>query len=66
MEGTHRYATIAGVVATARRVGVDVLAYLTWAFERRGTHRAEFGAPASQLTPAAYKQSFQDGARKVA
>jgi transposase len=54
-EGAHRAATLLGVVATCRNLGVDIEAYLTWAFVRLGTHRAKFNLPASQLTPAAYK-----------
>lgn len=44
-----------GVVRTAQKHGLDVQAYLTWLFERRGTHRVRFRTKASQLTPAAYK-----------
>ena len=54
-EGAHRAATLLGIVATCRNLGIDIQAYLTWAFERLGTHRAKFDLPASQLTPAAYK-----------
>lgn len=55
-EGAHRAAVLLGIAATCRALGVDPLAYMTWAFERLGTHREDFGnLPASQLTPAAYK-----------
>ena len=54
-EGAHRAATLLGVVATCRNLGVNIEAYLTWAFVRLGTHRAKYNLPASQLTPAAYK-----------
>jgi transposase len=55
VEGAHRWATLLGVVRTAQKHGLDVQAYLTWMFERRGTHRAQFGTHANQLTPAAYR-----------
>jgi hypothetical protein len=54
-EGAHRIATLLGVVATARNVGVDPQAYLTWVFERRGTHAGKYGMRAVELTPMAYK-----------
>lgn len=52
-EGAHRAATLLGVVATARNVGVDVEKYLCWAFERRGTWRHRYDLTAADLTPAA-------------
>ena len=55
LEGAHRWATLLGVVRTAQKHDLDVQAYLTWLFERRGTHRARFGLSAKELTPAAYK-----------
>lgn len=55
IEGAHRWATLLGVVRTAQKHELDVQAYLTWLFERRGTHRARFGMRARDLTPAAYK-----------
>ena len=55
IEGAHRWATLLGVVRTAQKHDLDVQAYLTWLFERRGTHRARFGMAARELTPAAYK-----------
>ena len=54
-EGGHRWAVLLGVVTTARRLGLDVQAYLTWMFERRGTRKDAFGLTAGQLTPAAYQ-----------
>jgi hypothetical protein len=39
-------------------VGVPCQAYLTWAFERLGTHRDLFGLSAEQLTPAAFKATL--------
>jgi len=32
-----------------------VLAYLTWMFERRGSHRKTFAMAAADLTPMAYR-----------
>jgi len=55
IEGAHRWATLLGVVRTAQKHDLDVQAYLTWMFERRGTHKARFGMRAKDLTPAAYK-----------
>jgi hypothetical protein len=46
-----------GIVATCRAIGVPVQAYLTWAFERLGTHRDLFGLDAAALTPAAFKRA---------
>lgn len=54
-EGAHRACVLLGIVATCRTLGVPVQAYLTWAFERLGTHRAQFGLPLAALTPAAFK-----------
>jgi len=62
VEGAHRWATLLGVVRTAQKLGLDVQAYLTWMFERRGTHKARFGLKAKQLTPAAYKAAGCPGA----
>lgn len=59
-EGGHRWATLLGVVRTAQKCDVDVQAYLTWMFERRGTHRHRFNLPASELTPCAYKAHITD------
>ncbi len=49
--GAHRACVLLGIVATCRAVGVPILAYLTWAFERLGTHRDVFALPVEQLTP---------------
>lgn len=61
IEGAHRWATLLGVVRTAQKHDLDVQAYLTWLFERRGTHRARFGMRARELTPAAYKDAGYPG-----
>jgi hypothetical protein len=55
IEGAHRWATLLGVVRTAQKHGLDVQAYLTWMFERRGTHRDTFQMSARELTPAAWR-----------
>jgi transposase len=57
-EGAHRACVLLGIVASCRAVGVPVQAYLTWAFERLGTHRDLFGLDAEQLTPAAFKKTL--------
>ena len=54
-EGAHRACVLLGIAATCRAQGVPVQAYLTWAFERLGTHRETFGLSLEELTPAAYK-----------
>jgi len=36
---------------------VPVQAYLTWAFERLGTHRDVFGLDLAEMTPAALKRA---------
>lgn len=51
-----------GIVATSRAIGVDPRGYMTWAFERRGTHKARFGLTAEQTTPAAYKAALVEAA----
>ncbi len=56
VEGAHRWATILGVVSTARKCGLDVMEYLVWAFDRRGSHRKRFGMSAAELTPMAYRE----------
>jgi transposase len=61
-EGAHRWATLLGVVRTAQKVGVDVLAYLTWLFDRRGTHRHAFDLTAAELTPMAYRAQLETSA----
>jgi transposase len=54
-EGAHRACVLLGIIATCRAIGVPTQAYLTWAFERLGTHRDHYGLAAEQLTPAAFK-----------
>jgi transposase len=54
-EGGHRWATLLGVVRTAQKCEVDIEAYLTWMFERHGSHRKKFAIPVAQLTPMAYR-----------
>jgi len=56
-EGAHRACVLLGIVATCRAIGVPIQAYLSWAFERLGTHRDAFALPVEQLTPAAFKRS---------
>jgi hypothetical protein len=56
-EGAHRACVLLGIVATCRAVGVPIQAYLTWAFDRLGTHRDAFALPVELLTPAAFKRS---------
>lgn len=57
-EGAHRACVLLGIVATCRAVGVPVQRYLTWAFERLGTHRDEFNLLLDELTPAAFKRTL--------
>lgn len=57
-EGAHRACVLLGIIATCRAVGVPCQAYLTWAFERLGTHRDQFGLPVEKLTPAAFKATL--------
>ena len=57
-EGAHRACILLGIMATCRAQGVPVQAYLTWAFERLGTHRDAFDLPAAELTPAAYRRQM--------
>ncbi len=54
-EGAHRACVLLGIIASCRAIGVPTQAYLTWAFERLGTHRNHYGLAAEQLTPAAFK-----------
>ncbi|HHH30271.1 MAG TPA: IS66 family transposase [Polyangiaceae bacterium] len=65
-EGGHRWATLLGVVRTAQKCDVDVLAYLVWMFERRGSHRTQFAMSAAELTPMAYKRLGAPGAIRPA
>lgn len=53
-EGAHRAATLLGIAATCKALGVDTEAYLGWAFTRLGTHRDLYGLSAAELTPAAF------------
>lgn len=57
-EGAHRACVLLGIIATCRTVGVPVQAYLTWAFERLGTHRDVFGLSLEEMTPAAFKKTL--------
>lgn len=57
-EGAHRACVLLGIVATCRPLGVPVQAYLSWAFERLGTHRDVFGLPLEAMTPAAFKATL--------
>ena len=57
-EGAHRACVLLGIIATCRTVGVPVQAYLTWAFERLGTHRDVFALPLDAMTPAAFKKTL--------
>ena len=57
-EGAHRACVLLGIVATCRAVGVPVQAYLSWAFERLGTHRDVFNLPLEAMTPAAFKKTL--------
>jgi len=56
-EGAHRLATLMGLSATCRAIGVDFRGYLAWAFTRLGTHKDVFGLTIDQVTPAAYKRA---------
>jgi hypothetical protein len=59
-EGAHRACVLLGIVATCRALRVPVQAYLTWAFERLGTHREDFGLDLEDLTPAAFKRALSN------
>jgi hypothetical protein len=65
-EGGHRWAILLGIVTTAKRHGIDVQAYLTWMFERRGTARARYGLEPPDLTPAAYKKMLEEQRANIA
>jgi hypothetical protein len=54
-EGAHRAATLLGVTGTCRAIDVNPQAYLTWVFDRLGTHRDIFNLLVEALTPAAFK-----------
>ena len=53
-EGAHRAATLLGITATCRSIGVDPRGYLGWILTRLGTYRDVFALSASEITPAAY------------
>ncbi len=57
-EGAHRACVLLGIIATCRAVRVPSQAYLTWAFERLGTHRDQFGLAVEDMTPAAFKATL--------
>ncbi len=57
-EGAHRACVLLGIVATCRAQGVPAQPYLTWAFERLGTHRDLFALPLEAMTPAAFKKTL--------
>jgi transposase len=54
-EGAHRACVLLGIVATCRALGVPAQAYLSWAFDRLGTHRDVFGLSLDGIPPAALK-----------
>ena len=57
-EGAHRACVLLGIVATCRAQGVHAQAYLTWAFDRLGTHRDLYALPLEAMTPAAFKKTL--------
>jgi transposase len=57
-EGAHRACVLLGIVASCRAQGVPAQPYLTWAFERLGTHRDLFALPLEEMTPAAFKKTM--------
>lgn len=57
-EGAHRAAVLLGIAATCKRLKIDLEAYLTWVFIRKGTHRHKYNLSAAELTPAAYKRAL--------
>ena len=57
-EGAHRACVLLGIVATCRALRVPVQAYLSWAFDRLGTHRDVFGLALEDMTPAAFKKTL--------
>jgi hypothetical protein len=58
-EGAHRACVLLGIVATCRALGVPVQAYLSWAFDRLGTHREAFGLALADITPDAFKDAHK-------
>ena len=57
-EGAHRACVLLGIIATCRDLGMPVQAYLSWTFERLGTHRNVFNLPLEAMTPAAFKATL--------
>ncbi len=57
-EGAHRACVLLGIIATCRAQRVPAQAYLTWAFDRLGTHRDLFALPLEEMTPAAFKKTL--------
>ena len=57
-EGAHRACVLLGIVATCRALGVPILTYLSWAFDRLGTHRDLYGLGLAEMTPAAFKKTL--------
>lgn len=53
-EGAHRACVLLGIAATCRALGVSALRYMTWAFERLGTHRDIYDLDVVDVTPAAF------------
>jgi transposase len=56
-EGAHRACVLLGIAATCRALGVSTQAYMTWAFERLGTHRDLYGLDVADVTPLAFKHA---------
>lgn len=60
-EGAHAMAVLLGLARTCINLKVDPQAYFAWALERRGTHQADHGLRAADLTPAAYRAATAGG-----
>ncbi len=60
-EGAHRACVLLGIAATCRATGVSTVAYLSWAFERLGTHSDLYDLDIADVTPAAFKRASDDG-----
>jgi hypothetical protein len=58
-EGAHRACVLLGIVATCRARGVPIEAYLSWAFDRLGTHRDTSGLDLEDITPVVFTDSRQ-------
>lgn len=54
-EGAHRACVLLGITATCRAIGVPSQEYLSWAFDRLGTHRSAYGLSLAEMTPSAFK-----------